>query len=212
MAEAAEPAIIEGCAETLGSIVQNEQILRLRGGSDRGVVGREAEQINRDHRLRRQPGALGDRHRAGDALGIDIETLRLDIDENGRGADQRHHFGGGAEGEGRTDHCVAGADALGHQHQLQCVGAAGAAHGVFGAAELRQLRLERPHFRAEDELAMAEHARDRGIDGGPKPAALRGHVDERNHGRVRSLVHANSKPWRRFSRPPRAAPAAVTAP
>ena len=59
----------------------------------------------------------------------------------------------------------------------------------LGAAERRQFGLECPHFRAEDELAMAEHARDRGIDGAAEPAALRGHVDERNHGRVGSLIH-----------------------
>src|SRR5271169_6008157 len=65
------------------------------------------------------------------------------------------------------------------------------------AAELRQFRLERPHFRAEDELTMAEHARDRGIDGAAEPAALRGHVDERNHGRSGSLIHTTSKQRRR---------------
>ena len=51
---------------------------------------------------------------------------------------------------------------------------------MLGAAELGELGLERAHFRAEDELAMAEHPRDRGIDGAAEPAALRGNVDERD--------------------------------
>ena len=42
------------------------------------------------------------------------------------------------------------------------------------------------HLRAQDELAMIEHARDRGIDRAAKAAALRGDVDERNRWAARA--------------------------
>jgi len=68
---------------------------------------------------------------------------------------------------------------------------------MFGVAKFRELGLERSYLRAEDELAVAEHARYRGIDGTAEPAALRGHIDEWNNGRVGSLIHTNSRQWRR---------------
>ena len=51
--------------------------------------------------------------------------------------------------------------------------------------------LERAHFRAEDELAMRQHARDRVIDGAAEAAALRGDVDERDRPLVEAgvLIH-----------------------
>ena len=58
---------------------------------------------------------------------------------------------------------------------------------MFGAAEGGQLGLEGAHFRTEDELAVIEHAGNRGIDGTAETAALRGHVDERNNRRIGSL-------------------------
>ena len=144
------------------------------------------------------PALLAVATRAGDSVRVDIERVGVDIDEDRRRADQRRHFGGRAKRERRTDHRVARPDALRPQRQHQRVGAAGAGDGMARAAEFRELGLERAHFRAEDELAMAEHARNRGIDGAAEPAALRGDVDERNHGRSwvadSSLM---SKQWRR---------------
>ena len=61
------------------------------------------------------------------------------------------------------------------------------------AAEFREFGLERSHFRTENELAVTEHARDRDIDSVAEPAALRGHIDERNHGWGGALIHTNSR-------------------
>ena len=60
---------------------------------------------------------------------------------------------------------------------------------MTGAAECGKLRLERAHLRAQDELAMIQHARDRRIDRAAQPATLRGDIDERNHGQIGALIH-----------------------
>ncbi len=125
----------------------------------------------------------------GQPLWIDVEGVSLDIHEDRRGAGQGHHFGRGAEGERRADDGVAGTNALGAQRQRQCVGAAGAGDGMLGAAECGELALEGAHLRTEHELAMIEHARDRGVDGGAETAALGRNVDEWNRRRFDTLVH-----------------------
>ena len=122
-------------------------------------------------------------------VGIHVEGRFVDIDEHRRRAGQRHGLAGRAERERRTEHRIAAADALGHQHHQQRIGAAGAGHDMLGAAEGRERGLELRHFRAVDELAMREHARDRLIDRFAEPAALRGDVDEGNGFGTQMLVH-----------------------
>ena len=145
----------------------------MRGG-DRGdgvVVGRQAEQIDRDDGARLEAEAFCRLDRAGAACGVDVEGVGIDVGEDRRGAAERDDFGGGAEGEGRTDHGVARADLPGHQSQAQRIGAARAGDRVARAAERRELGLERAHFRTLDELAMRQDAarprrRPRGRAGG----------------------------------------------
>src|SRR5208337_3196317 len=84
------------------------------------------------------------------------------------------------ESEGRADDGVARPDPLRHQHHHQRVGAARTAYRVARAAELRELGFERSYFGAEDELTVAEHARNGRIDRAPEPAPLRGKIDERD--------------------------------
>ena len=109
----AELAALVGRAEALRGVVEHEQVFRLGDGRDRVVVGRQAEQIDRDHRLRLQARPLGGRDRARRCPSASmLKVVRIDIDEHRRRADQRHDFGGGAEREGRADHRVARADPL----------------------------------------------------------------------------------------------------
>ena len=142
--ERAELAALVGRAERLRGVVEHEQAFRLGDRQQRIVVGRQAEQIDRDHRLGLEAVTLGGRDRALDARRIEIERVRIDIGEHRRRAEQHDHFGGGAEREGRTDHRVARADALRHQHQHQRVGAAGAADGIARAAKRRESRSRTP--------------------------------------------------------------------
>ncbi len=179
-AEGAELAALVGGAEGLRGIVEHEQVMRLGRGRNGVVIGRQAEQIDRDHRLRLEPEPAGGRDGLTDALGVDVEGVGLNVDEDRRRADQHRHFRRRAEGERGADHRVARADALGAQRQHQRIGAAGATDGMARAAECGELGLERAHFGTEHELTMREHARDRRIDRGAQPAPLGRDVDEGN--------------------------------
>ena len=135
---------------------------------------------------------LRGRNRAFEAHGIEVEARLLDVDEHRRGVDERNRLGRRREGESRTEHGVARADAFGEQREQQRVGSARDCDRVARAAERGELGLERGNFRAHHEPAMREHPRDRVIDAAAEPAALGGDVDEGNR-RVldsRVLVHA----------------------
>ena len=144
------------------------------------MVRRQAEQIDRHDHPRHEPASRGGRHGPPRAVGRDVEGLGIDICKYRGGAQQCYHFGGRAERERRADHRIAGADALGHQHHQQRVGAAGAGYRMAGPAKRRQCGFEFPHLGSEHELTMIEHARDRRIDAAAQAAPLRRHVDERN--------------------------------
>ena len=184
-------AVAIGRAEGLRGVVDHEQLLRVGDRGDRGVVGGLAEQIDRDDRLRLEPELARHRDRAGEALRIEIEAPLLHVHQHRRRADQRRDLGGGVEREGRHEHRVAGADALRHQRHQQRIGAAGAGDRVTGAAERREIGFDRVHLGAQDELAMAEHARDRIVDRAAKPPALGGNVNERDWTGVHAdlLIH-----------------------
>ena len=107
------------------------------------MIGALAEQIDRDHRLRLQAERLCAvaMPRLSEA-GIHVEGRFIDVDEYRRRAGQRHRLAGRTEGKGRTEHRIARADALRHQHHQQRIGAAGAGHDMLGAAERGELGLE----------------------------------------------------------------------
>ncbi len=191
--EGAERAAFIGATEALRGVVEHEQIGGLDDLRDRVVIRRQAEQIDRNDGLRLETEALGGRERCGKPLGVDVERVGLDVDEDRRGADQRRHFGGGAEGERGAEHRVARADALRHQRQHQRVGAAGAGDDVARAGEFRELGLEGLHFRPEDELAMVKHALNGHVDGVAETAALCRNVDEWNRRQIGVLVHCKPR-------------------
>jgi hypothetical protein len=71
-----------------------------------------------------------------------LKSAAWTIDEHRRSTDQCNRFCRGGEGEVGHDHRVTGAYALGHQRELQSVGAVTAGDREARAAECRQLRLE----------------------------------------------------------------------
>ena len=187
----AELAAAIGGAERLRRVV--EHLYAVRGGDRRDgiVIGRQAEQVDRDHGFRLQAAPLRRRDSALKACRIEIEGVGGDVGHDRRRANERHHFGGGAKRKRRADHRVARPDLPRHQHQQQRVGAARTADDMLGAAEGREVGLERAHFRPLDELAMVEHAADRVVDGAAETAALGGNVDERDRAAVEAgmLIH-----------------------
>ena len=191
--ERADLAALRLRAEGLRGVIDHIELVLFGDRPHRLIVGRKSEQVDRHQRLRLEAGALRRRNRAFDAGGIDVEGLLVDLTEHRRRADERHRFGRGRIGERRADHGVAAPDALRHQHQHQRIGAARDPDRVPGAAEFGQRPLELTDFRPIDELAMLGDARDRVVDLLPEAAALRRHVDERNHVDTRVLVHHKSE-------------------
>ena len=135
-AEGAEPAALVARAKALRGVIEHEQAFGLRDRGDRVMVGALSEQVDRDHRDRLEAALLRGRDAALQRGCIHVEGRFIDIDEHRRRAGQRHRFAGRAERERRTQHRIARADLLGHQHHQQRIGAAGAAHDMLGAAEM----------------------------------------------------------------------------
>ena len=177
--------------KALRGVVEHKQTFRLGNCCHRVVIRRQAEQIDRNDGLGREPLLLRHRNGALQAPAIDVESRLVDIDKDRRRAKQSDDFRRGAKGESGTEHRIAAADALGHQHQQERIGAAGAADGVARAAECGEIPLEGLHLGAHDELAMCEHPRNGVINGATEAAALGGHVDEGNRGGIKAgvLVH-----------------------
>jgi hypothetical protein len=106
----------------------------------------------------------GGRHGGGDSIGIQVVGLWVDLHEDRARADRADRFGGGNEGVARRDHLVAGADAIGAQHQFQRGRAAGDANGKAGGAIFGKARLELAHIRPHDERGAFDDRLDGGVD------------------------------------------------
>ena len=187
--EGAELAALVAGAETLSGVIEHEQALGPRDLGDGVVIGGLAEQIDRNHRNRLEAGLARGRDAALERVRAHVEGGLVDVDIDRRRAGARHRRGCRDEGEGRTQHGIAGSDILRHHHHQDRVGAAGTADDMLGAGIGRKLLLELEHLGPVDELAMIEHALDGGIERGAEPAALRGDVDEGNRFGAQMLVH-----------------------
>jgi hypothetical protein len=115
-------------------------------------------------------------------LGVEIEGARIDVHVHRPGAQQRHRFGGGDIGEAWRDHLVATADAQRHLRDLQGISAVGHGDAVRHAGVGGQPLLQLAHFRAQDVLAVGQHARDARIDPIADAGLLRLEVDEVDQG------------------------------
>ncbi len=119
----------------------------LRDGGDRDVVGRLAEEVDGDDGARLELALLLHRDDGGlEAGGVHVVGVGQDIDEDRAGADERHDFGAGDEGEAGHEHRVARPDVPGAQRDQQGVGAVGAGERVLRAGERceRLLEAQRP--------------------------------------------------------------------
>ena len=111
--------------------------------SDGIVVGRQAEQIDRDDRPRLQAGALGGRHRA--LADLPASILKVAASTSTKTGVAPTSATTSAVAQNVKDGQITaspGPISLGHQHQQQRVGAAGAGDGMAGAAEGGKLGFE----------------------------------------------------------------------
>ena len=184
--------------ETLGRVVDQQHPPLRRERRERLVVRRLAEQVRRDHRLRRE---LPLRRHMRDARrefgGVDHVGLLHHIDEDRRGTSQRHHLRRRGEGEARDEDRVACADPVRHQRDQEGVAAARAGDRFGRAGACCKRRLQLGHRRPHDVAAVLQHMREGGVDLPLEAPVLCAQVDEgdgvaigRGHGTPSSSVAA----------------------
>ena len=113
--------------EGLRAILDHQQFEFIGQGLDFFHVGGQPKQVYRQNR----PGFIG--YRRPDLGRIDIQAVRLYIDEYGFRSDITDGFTGGDKGKGAGDDFVTRFYPGGEQGQVQCIGTRGAADGMFRA-------------------------------------------------------------------------------
>ena len=122
-----------------------------QGGPVRGL----AEQVNTDNRSRFQAaGGAGGYDALGEVVRVDLESARVHVNEDGSCAENKGDLGGGGVGEGGKEDSIARTNVLGHQGNLQCVGAGADADAMLRAAERGEGGFKLLNLGAKDELAM----------------------------------------------------------
>ena len=163
----------------MGRVVDQQQAPLRRERRQRLIVRRLAEEVRRDHRPGREPPvcrhAVDLRREVG---GVHHAALFVYVDEDRRRPHQRHHARRRGKGEAGHEDRIARPDPLRHQRDLKSVGAARAGDSVGNARACGKRRLQLGHRRAEDEAAVLEHPRERGVDVRLEPPVLRAQVDE----------------------------------
>ena len=99
-------------AERAGGILDEDDLLG-HGRLQLLPLDRAAEEVHGEHGLRPR------RHRSGDAGDVDVERVRIDVDEDGAGAAQLDDVRRRRERVGGNDHLVARADPERQHRQVQ---------------------------------------------------------------------------------------------
>ncbi len=170
---------MQRATEALRQVVQREQILARGDGAQPRPVRGLAEQIDADQRARAQaPSATDLANAILEMCRIYQERARVNIDEHRRGAQDHRHLGGRGIGERGQEHRIAGADAFGHQRDLDRVRAGADRDTVARATELGQRGFQLGHLGAKDELAMREHPIEPPAQFARDPGLLRPKVEK----------------------------------
>src|SRR5690349_19294535 len=91
---------------------------------------------------------------------IQVERVRLDVDEHRPSAGAQDGSRSGKEREGNGEHFVGGYDIGSHQRQFQGIGAGSATDRILRAAILGEALLEALDFAAQDEALRFDYARE----------------------------------------------------
>ena len=155
--------------------------MRLRGIVDDGQIGggglrRPAVEVNDDHRLRALRSVCFPCRRGHGG------SARIDVDEDGRGADRAHCRGGGHGRERRDEDLVARADTECVEDELEPGRPGGHADHMGIATPCRQLALEALELRAEENVTGGEHPRHDVLERSRQCRGAPAQVDDRYHG------------------------------
>lgn len=130
--------------DVLGRIFENEQVVLIGDGFDRGDVGKLSEKVDRENCF----GLWGDGR--FDLGGINAHCFPVDIDENRDCSELDNGFGGRNKGKRGCDDLVSGANVTGLHGDAEGIGAAVDANGVFDTMAIGDGVLELFVVLAED--------------------------------------------------------------
>ena len=167
----------------LGGVFEDHEAVLGGDGVDRFHVGELAEEVDGENRL----GFWGDG--GFDEVGVDVEGVFDDVDEDGYGPELDHGFDGCDEGEGGGDDFVPGADAAGLHGDAEGVGSAVDGDGVFDVVRFRDVLFELFVVLAEDVGSGGEDLGDGRINQMLDFVVLTGEIQER-HAHGSSLTYA----------------------
>ncbi len=144
--EGAGAAVVRFCAEGLADVLDDGDAVGAGDGGDAIDLGKLSEEMNGHDGL----GAVAE---AGEGfVGIEVEGVGFDIDENRSRAEADDDVGAGDKAEGGNDDFVSRAHAEAGEGQEEGIGAGGDADGVFGAEVFSGLFLEFLEGRTQDKL------------------------------------------------------------
>ena len=143
-----------GAAEALGGIAEQPQPLACGNGPMGAIIGRLAEQIDRDHARRSLAAAFACRDGASRLAGSRLKVSGSTSTNTGSPRPGRTTSAVAAEGEDGTEHGVARPIPQAISGRAERIGAVGAGHDMLhGPAERGEFFLELEHLGAHDELA-----------------------------------------------------------
>ena len=142
---------LNGPAEALCTVFQDQEAVMVGDGTDSHVIGRKAEKVHGDNHFRSQP-SLGNHFPDStlQVLGIQIEGVLAYIHEHRGRPFQGNNLGGGEEREIGHKHRIPGADTPRLQGQGQCIRAIGTGKAVLHAHILGQFLFQGLDLRAHD--------------------------------------------------------------
>jgi len=170
-------ASVVGGADGLGGVLDDGDVPIARRRQDRVHVGTLAEQVHRHDGLR--PVGHGGR----ETRGVQVVRLRVDVHEDGPGAEAGHASGRREEGERRGDDLVAWPDAETHESVQDGVRAARGPDAERGVGVLGDGLFAVGHLRSADAPLCLEDLVDGGVDFVADGIVL-GYEVEHGHGHV----------------------------
>ena len=191
-AAGARPGCI-GCTDRLGRVLDDLQLVATRERHQRRHVGHLAVEMHRHQRPHSAAGAAVDElpsalqavlgQELRDCVGREVESRRIDVEEQRPRAGAYDRARGGEEAEGAGDDLVTGADLECHQRQQQRIRARGNADPVAALTVGADGGLEFPDRAAQDEMLARAHLGDGRFDLRREGLVLKLKIEQRHlHG------------------------------
>ena len=175
-AAAPDAAIPVGCADRVRCILDDPEPVAVREPADRGDVRGKSGEVHRHHHLRQCSVALRSLELRRQRRGIQVEGLRIDVDEVHFRAAQPAAVGARDEGVRRRPEPIPGPEPERKACDVECAGGAVHRHGMRRARCVSERLLESRNRGPLGEEVAPEDLEHRGLVGSIDPlAAVRDH-------------------------------------